>query len=92
MADMNGREFALMLPLAALMLIMGFAPNPFLQKSENATDFLLETMETKRTAVLDAAANQPVADTAQEPTAPSTPDVPAVPIRLDAALDPLPTD
>jgi len=55
MADMNGREFALMAPLAALMLIMGFAPNPFLQKSEAATDFLLETMETKRMAVQEAA-------------------------------------
>ncbi len=63
MADMNGREFALMAPLAALMLILGFAPNPFLQKSEGATDFLLETMETKRMAVLEAAEDAgPVAE------------------------------
>ena len=92
MADMNGREFALMLPLAALMLIMGFAPNPFLQQSENATDFLLETMETKRMAVLDAAADQPVTDATQETTAPNAPDAPVVPIRLNAGLDPLHSD
>jgi NADH-quinone oxidoreductase subunit M len=92
MADMNGREFALILPLAALMLIMGFAPNPFLQKSENATDFLLETMETKRMAVLDAAADQPVTDATQETTAPNALDAPVVPIRLNAGLDPLHSD
>ncbi len=92
MADMNGREFALMAPLAALMLILGFAPNPFLQKSENATDFLLETMETKRMAVLDAAADQPVTEATQETTAPNAPDAPVVPVRLNAGLDPLHSD
>jgi NADH-quinone oxidoreductase subunit M len=85
MADMNGREFALMVPLAALMLILGFAPNPFLQKSENATDFLLETIETKRMAVLDAEAKQPVADASPETV---SPDTPAIPLRLGAAIDP----
>ena len=89
MADMNGREFALMAPLAALMLILGFAPNPFLQKSENATDFLLETMETKRMAVLDAEAEQPVADAARKTT---SPDTPVLPLHLDAAIDPFGAD
>ncbi len=61
MADMNLREIALMVPLALLMLILGFAPNPFLQRTEPATQFLLERMEEKRMAVLEAASTQQVA-------------------------------
>ena len=75
MEDMNGREFALMAPLAALMLILGFAPNPFLQKSAPATDFLLETIETKRMAAVEAADD--VAPTAERSEA-----APA-PVRLE---------
>ncbi len=58
MADVNGREFVLMAPLVALMLIMGFAPTPFLQQTAPTTDFLLETIETKRTAVLEMEAER----------------------------------
>jgi NADH-quinone oxidoreductase subunit M len=89
MADMNGREFALMLPLAALMLILGFAPNAFLQKSENATDFLLETMETKRMAVLEAEGESPIAEATNDAV---SPDTPAAPLRIQAAIDPLNAD
>ena len=52
MADMNLREIALMAPLALLMFVLGFAPNPFLERTEPATQFLLEAMEQKRMAVL----------------------------------------
>jgi NADH-quinone oxidoreductase subunit M len=55
MPDLNLREFGLLAPLLALMLIMGFFPNPFLQLSEPTTAFLLETVETKRQAAIDAA-------------------------------------
>jgi NADH-quinone oxidoreductase subunit M len=54
MLDMNAREIALMVPLAVLMLVLGFAPNAFLQKTEPATEFLLETIERKRFAALEA--------------------------------------
>ncbi|MEX0746595.1 MAG: sodium:proton antiporter, partial [Rhodothermales bacterium] len=54
MPDMNLREIALMAPLAILMLVLGIAPNTFLEKSESSTQFLLEAIETKRLAVLDA--------------------------------------
>ncbi len=53
MADVNLREFVLMAPLVVLMLVLGFAPNPFLQQTEPATDFLLDTIESKRAAVLN---------------------------------------
>ncbi len=52
MQDMNLREIALMAPLIILMFVLGFAPNSFLQKTEPATAFLLETIEQKRLAVL----------------------------------------
>lgn len=61
MADMNLREIALMAPLAILMFVLGFAPNPFLKQSEPATQFLLETIEQKRMAVLEAAEGEDVA-------------------------------
>jgi NADH-quinone oxidoreductase subunit M len=50
MADLSGREFALLVPLVVLMIVLGFAPNPFLQKSEAAVEFILETVEQKRLA------------------------------------------
>lgn len=54
MVDMNGREVALMLPLAVLMLVLGFAPNPFLQKSEPAAEYLLNVVEEKRSTATQA--------------------------------------
>ena len=50
MADLNGREIGLLVPLVLLMVILGFAPNPFLEKSEPAVRDLLEMIETKRAA------------------------------------------
>jgi NADH-quinone oxidoreductase subunit M len=53
MPDVNAREFGLMAPLIVLMLVLGFFPNPFLKQTAPATDFLLDTIETKRAAVLE---------------------------------------
>jgi NADH-quinone oxidoreductase subunit M len=50
MQDLNKRELGLLLPLAALMIIMGVAPTPFLEKSEPAVEHLLEVIETKKAA------------------------------------------
>ncbi len=52
MADMSLREIALMAPLAVLMFVLGFAPNPFLERTEPATQFLLDSIEQKRLTVL----------------------------------------
>ncbi len=75
MVDMNGREIALMAPLAVLMFVLGFAPNSFLQKSEPVTAFLLETIEQKKTAALEAYEAEEVASllepASDEPTAES---------------------
>jgi NADH-quinone oxidoreductase subunit M len=48
MKDLNGREVGLLMPLAALMFILGFYPAPFLARSEPAVQSLLETVEQKR--------------------------------------------
>jgi hypothetical protein len=37
------------------MIVMGFAPQPFLKTSEPATTFLLETIEQKRLTAIEAA-------------------------------------
>ena len=55
MTDMNAREIALMVPLAVLMLYLGLAPRAFLEMSEPATNFVLETVEQKRLAAIEAA-------------------------------------
>lgn len=55
MGDMNLREVVLMTPLAILMIYIGFAPGAFLERSEPATQFLLETIEEKRIAAIEAA-------------------------------------
>ncbi|OZC02892.1 complex I subunit 4 family protein [Rubricoccus marinus] len=61
MKDLNGREIALIVPLAVLMIGMGFVPAPFLAKSELAVRSILETVEAKRVAVAGAAPNETVA-------------------------------
>lgn len=47
MPDLNMREFAILAPLVALMVILGFRPTPFLEKTEPVTRFLLETVNRK---------------------------------------------
>ncbi|WP_103021097.1 complex I subunit 4 family protein [Salinibacter altiplanensis] len=66
MADLNGREFGLMVPLIVLMFVLGFFPSPFLRQTAPTTEFLLETVEEKRAAVERMEAND--AATAEEPT------------------------
>ena len=81
MKDLNGREIGLLVPLAALMLLLGFWPSPFLAQSERAVRSLLETSELKASAVESAGADEvvvvPVAwpdDVAlTPPPAPATP-------------------
>ncbi|PAP74776.1 NADH dehydrogenase [Rubrivirga sp. SAORIC476] len=83
MADLNGREIGLLLPLAALMLLMGFWPAPFLDRSERAVRSLIATSEVKAGAVLAASKDldaKPVvvdvvwpADVAAAPVAPPAP-------------------
>jgi len=60
MKDLNGREVGLLVPLAALMLLLGFWPSPFLAQSERAVRSLLETSELKAAAVESAAADEVV--------------------------------
>ena len=62
MPDLNGRELAVLVPLAVLMFVLGFFPNTFLQVSDRSTAFLLETIEAKRAALeLPAEADDAVA-------------------------------
>ena len=51
MADLNGREVGLLLPLAALMLVLGFVPAPFLAQSERAVRSVIETSVAKADAL-----------------------------------------
>ena len=55
MVDLNAREIALLAPLAVLMVVIGVMPQPFLNASEPATTYLLETIERKRLAALEEA-------------------------------------
>ena len=61
MKDLNGREIGLLLPLAALMVVLGFFPAPFLNLSERGVQSVLQTVEAKRLAVESAGGTEPVA-------------------------------
>ena len=50
MPDLNRRELATVLPLGALMLLMGVYPQPFLERSEPAVAHLLTMVEEKQAA------------------------------------------
>lgn len=65
MADLNGREIGLLVPMAALMLILGVYPAPFLARSEPAVQALLELVEEKRQVALAGA--QPLERVAGHP-------------------------
>jgi len=58
MPDLNMREIGLLVPLFLLMIVLGVAPNPFLQKSEGAVRTLLQQVEVKRMAVIELEADQ----------------------------------
>jgi NADH-quinone oxidoreductase subunit M len=75
--DMNVREVVLMVPLAVLMFVLGFAPNPFLQRIEPVSVFLLETIEAKRVAALQ----EPGIHVAEDPDLGTS-------VRIDVALAP----
>ncbi len=47
MKDLNRRELAVLVPMAALMILLGVLPRPFLAISEPAVDRLLETIQAK---------------------------------------------
>ncbi|MDX1531032.1 MAG: NADH-quinone oxidoreductase subunit M [Rhodothermales bacterium] len=51
MPDLNAREIGLLLPLAVLMLWLGFGPAPFLELSASSVDALLALMEAKTAGV-----------------------------------------
>ena len=61
MKDLNGREIGILVPMAALMLLLGFAPAPFLALSERGVESILQTVEAKRLAVEAASADEVVA-------------------------------
>ncbi|MCS3663136.1 NADH-quinone oxidoreductase subunit M [Salinibacter ruber] len=81
MADLNAREFGLMVPLIVLMFVLGFYPGPFLRQTAPTTEFLLETVEEKRAAV-ERMENEAAA-TADEPTPVPT----APPEAEDVSID-----
>ena len=54
MTDLNGREIGLLMPLAVLMLVLGFWPAPFLERSEAAVQSLLQTSIAKAERVEEA--------------------------------------
>ena len=47
MKDLNPREIAILVPLVVLMLVLGVAPNRFLEVSEQSTRSILELVDTK---------------------------------------------
>ena len=55
MKDLNGREVGLLLPLAAVMVLIGFWAAPFLNVSEDAVRSVIRTSEVKAAAVEAAA-------------------------------------
>jgi len=57
MVDLNGREVVILMPLAVLMLLIGFVPQPFLEKSDVAMQHLLDTVEAKQASIAATAAS-----------------------------------
>ena len=81
MADLNGREIALLMPLVIGMVWLGMGPAPFLARSEAAVQSLLATAQAKAAATTaadgsDVAVVVPVQWPAQVAAAPAVPAAP----------------
>ncbi|MDX1438299.1 MAG: NADH-quinone oxidoreductase subunit M [Rubricoccaceae bacterium] len=61
MKDLNLREFSLIAPLVILMVVMGINAEPFLEKSEDAVQAILNMTEEKA-AMIDSAATDEVVE------------------------------
>ena len=84
MKDLNGREIALLLPLVALMVWMGFGPSPFLAQSEAAVESILTTSVAKAAATDAAAPDVAVVVPIQWPERVATAPIPAAPALVPA--------
>ena len=82
MQDLNFREVILLVPLAVLMIYIGFAPNPFLQKTRPATQHLLNIIEKKQAMQAEGRVpEETIQATAKKVEAIST--APSEPLSLD---------
>jgi NADH-quinone oxidoreductase subunit M len=57
MADLNRRELAVLVPLLAGMIWMGFYPRPFLERMEVSLTELIESVEQRRAPAPSSASN-----------------------------------
>ncbi len=62
MPDLSRRELILLAPLLVLMVVLGFFPNTFLEKSEPAVEHLLEVVQQKKLAAVQEAEALPLAE------------------------------
>jgi NADH-quinone oxidoreductase subunit M len=54
LSDLNGREIAIMLPLIALIFIMGLYPNPFIEKMTPSIEKLIQQSKVRQIAYQQA--------------------------------------
>ncbi|HEX8960121.1 MAG TPA: NADH-quinone oxidoreductase subunit M, partial [Geobacteraceae bacterium] len=73
LADLNAREIGIMLPLLALIFIMGIYPTPFIEKMSPAIDKMIQQSKQKQVAAA---------------TQPQMPAMPMAPHGMDMAVPP----
>ncbi len=87
MPDLKMREVVLMAPLIVLMIVIGFVPQPFLDKSEPAAQYVLKLVETKRAeAQIEAASEERAVYNDTSRASPATFELPVDPVshlRMD---------
>jgi len=66
LADLNGREIVIMLPLLALIFIMGIYPTPFIEKMAPSIDKLIAQSSIKKQMATMMPQAMPVAPAGQE--------------------------
>jgi NADH-quinone oxidoreductase subunit M len=86
MRDLNGRELAVMIPLAILMIWLGMGPAPFLARSEGAVRAVVEQTRGKAAALTAAGPDESVTFPLRWPSMPAP--VAAAPAHPAAAHAP----
>ena len=71
MDDLSTRELVVLAPIAALMILLGVMPQPFLERTEPATTHMLQMIEEKR----EAAPAEPLPPPPPEPDNSDDPEI-----------------
>ncbi|MGH7831959.1 MAG: Fe-S-binding domain-containing protein, partial [Candidatus Binatia bacterium] len=60
--DVGAREIAILIPILALIVLMGIYPRPFLERMKPSVELVLQTIEDRKSKMEDGNSRSPIPD------------------------------